>query len=92
MLIELKVRKLTPVAAGQINMYLNYYAAEVYEPGNNPPVNLILCTDKDDLAVKYVLGGLSNQIFASTYVLHIPEKEQLIAQIEAVLDSWYGKS
>ena len=28
-LIELKTTKLTPEAAGQINMYLNYYAAEV---------------------------------------------------------------
>ena len=32
-LIELKTTKLTPEAAGQINMYLNYYAAEVNDPG-----------------------------------------------------------
>ncbi len=89
MLIELKAKKLTPEAAGQINMYLNYYAAEVNEPGDNPPVGLILCTDKDDLAAEYALGGLSNQIFASTYVLHMPDKKQLIAQVEAVLDNWH---
>lgn len=70
-------------------LYLNYYAAEVNEPGDNPPVGLKLCTDKDDLAVEYALGGLSNQIFASTYVPHMPDKEQLIAQVEAVLDDWH---
>ena len=31
-LIELKTKKLTPEAAGQLNMYLNYYAAEVNDP------------------------------------------------------------
>lgn len=92
LLIELKSKKMTPEAAGQIYMYLNYYAAEVNEPGDNPPVGLILCTDKDDLAVEYALGGLSNQIFASTYVLHMPDKEQLIAQVEVVLDSWHGRN
>ncbi len=36
-LIELKTTKLTPEAAGQINMYLNYYASEVNDPDDNPP-------------------------------------------------------
>ena len=69
-------------------MYLNYYAAEVNEPGDNPPVGIILCTDKDDITAEYALGGLSNQIFASRYVLHMPNKEQLIAQVEDVLNNW----
>ena len=41
-LIELKTTKLTPEAAGQINMYLNYYAAEVNDPEDNPPIGIIL--------------------------------------------------
>ena len=53
-LFELKTKKLTPEAAGQINMYLNYYAAEVNEPGDNPPIGIILCTDKDDITAEYV--------------------------------------
>lgn len=89
-LIELKTKKLTPEAAGQINMYLNYYAAEVNEPDDNPPIGIILCTDKDDVAAEYALGGLSNQIFASRYVLHMPDKEQLIAQVEDVLNKWHN--
>lgn len=88
-LIELKTGKLTPEAAGQINMYLNYYAAEVNDPDDNPPIGIILCTDKDSVAAEYALGGLSNNIFASRYVLYMPDKEQLIKQVEEVLERWH---
>lgn len=88
-LIELKTGKLTPEAAGQINMYLNYYAAEVNDPEDNPPIGIILCTDKDSVAAEYALGGLSNNIFASRYVLYMPDKEQLIKQVEEVLERWH---
>lgn len=88
-LIELKTTKLTPEAAGQINMYLNYYAAEVNDADDNPPIGIILCTDKDSVTAEYTLGGLSNNIFASRYVLYMPNKEQLIAQVEQVLRTWH---
>lgn len=88
-LIELKTTKLTPEAAGQINMYLNYYASEVNDADDNPPIGIILCTDKDSITAEYALGGLSNNIFASRYVLYMPNKEQLIQQVEAVLEKWH---
>ena len=90
-LIELKTKKLTPEAAGQLNMYLNYYAAEVNDPDDNPPIGIIVCTEKDSIAAEYAMGGLSNNIFASRYVLYMPDKEQLIAQVEAVLKNWHDK-
>lgn len=87
-LIELKTAKLMPEAVGQLNMYLNYYAAEINEEGDNPPIGIILCTDKNNVSAEYALGGLTNNIFASTYTYIIPEKEKLIAQVEAVLSEW----
>ena len=66
----------------------HYYAAEVNDEHDNPPIGIILCTDKDSIAAEYALGGLSNNIFASRYVSYIPNKEQLIAQVEAVLNEW----
>ena len=85
-LIELKTKKLTPEAAGQLNMYLNYYAAEVNDP--DPHMEETLAA----LAQRSIgLGGLSNNIFASRYVLYMPDKEQLIAQVEAVLKNWHEK-
>lgn len=85
-LIELKTIKLMPEAVGQLNMYLNYYAAEVNDEGDNPPIGLILCTDKGNVDMQYALGGLNNNIFASKYVTYMPDKEQLISQVEKVLE------
>ena len=91
-LIELKTTKLMPEAVGQLNMYLNYYANEVNDEDDNPPIGIILCTDKGNFDVQYALGGLSNQIFASKYVLYMPDKEQLIKQVETVLERWHKTS
>jgi predicted nuclease of restriction endonuclease-like (RecB) superfamily len=88
-LIELKTTKLLPEAVGQLNAYLNYYSAEVNDENDNPPIGIILCTDKDSVDAEYALGGLSNNIFASRYVYYIPNKEELIAQVEAVLQEWH---
>lgn len=90
-LIELKTTKLTPEAAGQINMYLNYYAAEVNDSDDNPPIGIILCTEKDSITAEYALGGLSNNVFASRYVLYIPNKEMLIAEVEKVMQKWFSE-
>lgn len=90
-LIELKTTKLTPEAAGQINMYLNYYAAEVNDDGDNPPIGIILCTEKNEVSAEYALGGLSNNVFASRYILYIPNKDLLVEQVEDVLGKWHRK-
>ncbi|MCD8344060.1 MAG: PDDEXK nuclease domain-containing protein [Oscillospiraceae bacterium] len=91
-LIELKTTKLMPEAVGQLNMYLNYYASEVNDEDDNPPIGIILCTDKGNFDVQYALGGLSNQIFASKYVLYMPDKEQLIRQVEEVIERWHEEN
>lgn len=90
-LIELKTTKLTPEAAGQINMYLNYYAAEVNDYGDNPPIGIILCTEKNEVSAEYALGGLSNNVFASRYILYMPNKDLLVEQVEDVLGKWHRK-
>lgn len=91
-IIELKTTKLMPEAVGQLNMYLNYYENEVNEEGDNKPIGIILCTDKDALAAEYALGGLSSNIFASKYTYYIPDKEQLIAEVEKVLNQWNNEN
>lgn len=88
-LIELKTVKLSPEAVGQLNMYLNYYASEVNDPDDNEPIGIILCTDKDSITAEYALGGLSSNIFASKYTYCIPDKQELIAQVQSVLDDFH---
>lgn len=91
-IIELKTTKLMPEAVGQLNMYLNYYENEVNDEGDSKPIGIILCTDKDAIAAEYALGGLSTNIFASKYTYYIPEKEQLIAEVEKVISQWHEKA
>ena len=85
-LIDLKIGEFRLENAGQMNAYVNYYKTEVNEPDDNPPIGIILCADRDKVVAEYALGGLENQIFASKYTYYIPDKEQLIRQVEAVLE------
>ncbi len=84
-LIELKTRKLKITDAGQLNTYLNYFKTEVNEENDNPPIGIILCTDKDEITAEYVLSGLENKVFASKFTYVLPEKEKLIKEVENVL-------
>ena len=77
MLIDLKVSTFSHANAGQLNTYLNYYKKEVAEPTDNPPVGILLVTDKNNALVEYATAGMDNQLFVSKYLVHLPGKEQL---------------
>lgn len=85
-LIDLKMDDMKPEYAGQMNMYVNYYNKEIKDEFDNESIGIILCTGKKGVTMEYALGGLSNNIFASTYTYYIPNKEQLINEVEKVLE------
>jgi len=76
-IIDLKVGKLTHTDLGQMQLYVHYYDREIVEPTDNPTIGLILCTDKNDAVVRYVLDEANQQIFASRYQFHLPSEESL---------------
>ena len=80
-----------PESSFSVPLNLNYYASEINDNDDNAPIGIILCTDKDSVAAEYALGGLSNNIFASKYTYCIPNKEELIAQVEAVINDYHTK-
>ena len=82
-LIDLKTGDLTHQDIGQMQMYVNYYTREKMNEGDNPPVGIILCSDKSDAVVKYTLPEDNSQIFASKYMLYIPSEEELKREIQA---------
>ncbi|MHC5725713.1 MAG: PDDEXK nuclease domain-containing protein [Nostoc sp.] len=79
--IDLKLGKLTPADTGQMNFYVNYAKEHWIYPGKNPPVGLILCSEKDEAVAHYALENLPN-ILAREYQLKLPDEEKLAAQIE----------
>lgn len=84
-LIELKTTKLKINDAGQLNTYLNYYKTEINDKEDNPPIGIILCAEKDEVAAEYILGGLENNVFASKFTYVLPNKEELIRELENVI-------
>ncbi len=85
-LIDLKMNNLKAENLGQMNLYLNYYEQVVNSEDDGKPIGIILCAEKDNIMLEFALGGLSNNIFASTYTYYIPNKEQLINEVEKVLN------
>jgi predicted nuclease of restriction endonuclease-like (RecB) superfamily len=85
-LIDLKIGKYDHADSGQMNLYLNYYRKHEMTNGDNPPVGLILCADRDDALVEYTTTGLANEIFVSQYLLALPEKEELLRFLRAELE------
>jgi hypothetical protein len=60
---------------------VHYYDREVAGPGDNPTLGLILCTDKNDALVRYVLDENNRQIFTSNYQFHLPSEEELRTEL-----------
>ena len=77
-LIDLKTDELTHQDIGQMQMYVNYYTRELMNPGDNPPIGIVLCADKNDTVVKYTLPEDEKQIFAAKYMTYLPTREELI--------------
>lgn len=63
--------------ASQLNMYLNYFKAEVMQPDDNPPVGILLCTEKGDTLVQYATAGLDPNIFVQKYMIELPTEEEI---------------
>jgi len=80
-LIDLKVRPFQHGDAGQMNFYLNYFKDQMMAPDDNPPIGIILCTDKNETKVRYATGGLDNTMFVSKYLVVLPSEEELAAFI-----------
>jgi predicted nuclease of restriction endonuclease-like (RecB) superfamily len=58
----------------------------------NPPVGLILCTDKNDAVVRYTLGQNARAIFASRYQLHLPTEEELTRELRQEWERLRGEA
>ena len=76
-IIELKNEEFSHENLGQLNAYVSYYKENEMQPGDNPPVGILLCTRKGKKMVEYALAGMDNQLFVSTYMLQLPDKNTL---------------
>ena len=81
-LVELKLEGFNHENIGQLNTYLNWYKENEMSEGDNPPIGILLCTEKDHALVKYALAGMDDNLFVSKYQLELPQKEEMQKFIE----------
>ena len=83
-IIELKTGKITHQDVGQLQMYVNFYDRTEKTENENPTIGILLCTNKNDTAVKMTLPENNKTILASEYTLYLPTTEQLIHEVNEV--------
>ncbi|WP_407450895.1 YhcG family protein [Fibrobacter sp.] len=76
-LIDLKVGKVTPQDIGQMQLYKHYYEREMMNPGDNPPIGIVLGSDRDEAVIRYTLNEHERNLFAVKYHLNLPTVEEL---------------
>lgn len=81
-IVDLKLGKFTHADAGQMHLYLNYAQEHWTRDGENPPVGLILCAQKDEAVARYALDRLPNKVLAAEYRTALPDEKELAAEIE----------
>ena len=80
--IDLKIGRFTHADAGQMHFYLNYVRENWVREGENPPVGLILCSEKDEALAQYALDGLPNKVMAAEYRIALPDEKILMAELD----------
>jgi len=85
-LVELKLRPLNHENIGQLNTYVSWYRKNMMTEGDNPPIGILLCTEKNHALMEYALAGMDNQLFVSKYQLELPKKEDMQRFIDAALE------
>ena len=81
-IIDLKIGKLSHQDIGQMQMYVNYYKKTQMIEGENEPIGILLCADKDDAVVEMTLGDSVKNVYASKYLTYMPSKEELLKIIK----------
>ncbi len=80
--IDLKIGAFTHADAGQMHLYLNYAREHWVREGENPPVGLILCSEKDEALARYALDGLPNTVMAGEYRITLPDETVLATELD----------
>ena len=80
-IIELKTNKAKHEHIGQLKSYIQHYKRNIMQKDDNPPVGILLVTDKNDTLVEYAIADDDKELFVSKYALQLPKKEELKAFI-----------
>ena len=82
LLIDLKTNEITHQDIGQMDMYIRMYDELKCTEGDNPTIGLLLCAETSKDLARYSILKDNQQLFAAKYLTYLPDKEQLLLEIE----------
>ncbi|MCX6146933.1 MAG: PDDEXK nuclease domain-containing protein [Candidatus Kapabacteria bacterium] len=84
--IELKLGKFSAADKGQVELYLRWLEKHELLEGENPPIGLILCTDKNQEHVELMQLDKSN-IRVADYLTELPDKKLLESKLHQSIEN-----
>lgn len=82
LLVDLKTTEITHQDIGQMDMYIRMYDELKCSEGDNPTIGLLLCAETSKDLARYSILKDNKQLFASKYLTYLPDKQQLLLEIE----------
>ncbi|ARB90732.1 PDDEXK nuclease domain-containing protein [Legionella longbeachae] len=76
-IIDLKTRKLTHADLGQMQLYVNYFDAEIKQEDDNPTIGLVLCHKKVKQWLNIYLAKRQNKSLLADINYICPQKKNL---------------
>jgi hypothetical protein len=64
---------------------VSYYKEYEMSEGDQPPIGILLCTQKNHEMVKFALAGMNNSLFVSHYQLQLPPREEIEAFLQQAI-------
>ena len=84
-LVELKNDTFRHENISQLNTYVSYYKEHQISEGDQPPIGILLCTQKNHEMVKFALAGMKNSLFVSNYQLQLPPQAEMEAFLQLAM-------
>lgn len=83
--LELKTTHFKPAHKGQMELYLNWLNKHERQPGEEPPLGIILCTHKGREIIQ-LFDLVSNNIHVAQYLTILPPKDVFVQRLQEIID------
>lgn len=85
-LINLHIGEQTQQSSEKMQRCVNCYVREAMKNSDNPPIGIMLCVDKKEIVVKYILMDSDSQLIDRRYMEYIPSENNFRLMIMQFFD------
>jgi len=84
--IDLKLGKFKAAYKGQMELYLRWLERHEQRAGENQPIGLILCSEKSNEQINYLMLDNQEQIKVAEYMTILPDKHVLEQKLQKAIE------